>query len=147
MILSSLRSRRALSFLQKVVGSGCPRGGWHSRVAVSPTATTVFCGFCLKSSRSTTKKKKGNGLISINLRLKGFVTLTLNTTCLVHLIAFHYMNHKATQRVSRLDLPTSPTIFFPPQGSEEPKQSQFLIIQLPPWRDPFWISRAKSMRI
>lgn len=52
-ILSSLRSSRASSFLQKVVGSGWPRGGWHSKLAVSPTATTASWGFCLKSSRST----------------------------------------------------------------------------------------------
>lgn len=45
-----------------MVGSGCPRGGWHSRLAVSPTATTTSWGFCLKSSRSTRREKKGKWL-------------------------------------------------------------------------------------
>lgn len=50
---SSLSSKLALSFLQEIVGSGCPRGGWHSSTAGSPTATITSTGFCLKSSRKT----------------------------------------------------------------------------------------------
>lgn len=52
-IRSSLSSRLAPSLLQEIVGSGCPRGGWHSRTAGSPTATITSTGFCLKSSRKT----------------------------------------------------------------------------------------------
>lgn len=52
---SSLSSRLAPSFLQEIVGSGCPRGGWHSSTAGSPTATITSTGFCRKSSRKTGK--------------------------------------------------------------------------------------------
>lgn len=56
---SSFRSSRTLSFFQKMVGSGCPRGGWHSRVADSPSATTTSWGFWRKSSLSTAEKRRG----------------------------------------------------------------------------------------
>lgn len=52
---SSLSSKLEPSFLQEIVGSGCPRGGWHSRTAGSPTATITSTGFCLNSSRKTGK--------------------------------------------------------------------------------------------
>lgn len=52
---SSLSAKLAPSFLQEIVGSGCPRGGWHSSTAGSPTATITSTGFCLKSSRITAK--------------------------------------------------------------------------------------------
>lgn len=52
-ILSSLSSSGEPSFFQEMVGSGWPRGGWHSITAGSPTATMTSEGFCLKSSRST----------------------------------------------------------------------------------------------
>ena len=52
-ILSSLSSRGEPSFFQEMVGSGWPRGGWHSITAGAPTATMTSEGFCLKSSRST----------------------------------------------------------------------------------------------
>lgn len=59
-IRSSLSSRLAPSLLQEIVGSGCPRGGWHSNTAGSPTATITSTGFCLKSSRKTeTHRRKG----------------------------------------------------------------------------------------
>lgn len=54
---SSLSSKLEPSFLQEIVGSGCPRGGWHSRTAGSPTATITSTGFCLNSSRKTGKKQ------------------------------------------------------------------------------------------
>lgn len=54
-IRSSLSSKLVPSFLQEMVGSGCPRGGWHSSTAGSPTATITSTGFCLKSSRRTGK--------------------------------------------------------------------------------------------
>lgn len=52
-ILSSLSSRGEPSFFHEIVGSGWPRGGWHSITAGSPTATMTSEGFCLKSSRRT----------------------------------------------------------------------------------------------
>lgn len=41
-----------------MVGSGCPRGGWHSSTAGSPTATITSTGFWRKSSRRTGKDRK-----------------------------------------------------------------------------------------
>ena len=43
---------------KKFTGSGVPRGGPHSIIATSPSATRVFCGSNRKSSRSTTHTKK-----------------------------------------------------------------------------------------
>lgn len=42
-----------------MVGSGCPRGGWHSNMAGSPAATTTSVGFWRKSSRSTNIENEG----------------------------------------------------------------------------------------
>lgn len=56
-ILSSLSSMFIPSFFHDMVGSGCPRGGWHSRTAGSPAATITSAGFCRKSSRRTAKLK------------------------------------------------------------------------------------------
>lgn len=64
---SSLSSKLAPSFLQEIVGSGCPRGGWHSSTAGSPTATITSTGFCLKSSRKTGKHRKAEQSIEWNL--------------------------------------------------------------------------------
>lgn len=57
-ILSSLSSILTPSFFHDMVGSGWPRGGWHSRTAGSPAATITSAGFCLKSSRRTTRNGK-----------------------------------------------------------------------------------------
>lgn len=45
-----------------LTGSGVPRGGPHSIIATSPSATRVFCGSNRKSSRSTkhTKDKRSD---------------------------------------------------------------------------------------
>lgn len=61
MILSSRSSMLTPSFFHDMVGSGCPRGGWHSRTAGSPAATITSAGFCLKSSRKTAKNEKEEG--------------------------------------------------------------------------------------
>lgn len=56
-ILSSRSSMLTPSFFHEMVGSGCPRGGWHSSTAGSPAATITSAGFCLKSSRRTTREE------------------------------------------------------------------------------------------
>lgn len=63
-IRSSLSFRLAPSLLQEIVGSGCPRGGWHSSTAGSPTATITSTGFCLKSSRKTETQRRKEILMS-----------------------------------------------------------------------------------
>lgn len=144
MILSSLRSRRALSFLQKVVGSGCPRGGWHSRVAVSPTATTVFCGFCLKSSRSTSKKENKKWINFYKFKAEGLRYSDLEYNLFIWSRSIIWTRKPFRDGAIWIIIPLPPFFY---RGSEEPKQSQFLIKQFRPWRGPFWISRAKSMRM
>lgn len=63
-ILSSLSSIFTPSFFHDIVGSGCPRGGWHSRTAGSPAATITSAGFCLKSSRRTARNHKTQVLLT-----------------------------------------------------------------------------------
>ena len=45
-------------FFHIIDGSGLPFGGPHSRIAVSPCATRVFCGSSRNSSLKTANKKK-----------------------------------------------------------------------------------------
>lgn len=51
------KKRRKEKIREKsLTGSGVPRGGPHSIIATSPSATRVFCGSNRKSSRSTVRK-------------------------------------------------------------------------------------------
>lgn len=65
------------SLLQEIVGSGCPRGGWHSSTAGSPTATITSTGFCLKSSRKTETHRRKEIFISEGFK-QNFISLLVS---------------------------------------------------------------------
>lgn len=83
---SSLSSKLEPSLLQEMVGSGCPRGGWHSSTAGSPTATMTSTGFCLKSSRKTGKQTERQNSQWSGIQWRLTMIWTWNITILGHII-------------------------------------------------------------